>query len=196
VRCKGKWTKHFHDGLEAPDLPTMSSYARRLVHFDCIWDEDELMHLSCAFVWRASKCGQRPTDLLAAFASEVHRIFHIAPPWTETSENFERCLWDIVRETFLSNWHFKTSHQAITYVKDPSPGYKAYVVSALSVCCFIGDLFRYKFISRPDTVGCIRVIIHCLTTLEHVDAIYNIIKHAGVALRREAKILDGEVSEF
>jgi len=116
-----------------------------------------------------------------------------------TDENFRRCLWDVVRETFVSSWHFeeqKTSRQAVTYIKDPSPGYMEYVVSALSVCSFIGDLFRYDFITRPDTVGCIRVLMHNLTTVEHITAIRNIIKHAGVPLWRKAVNLDAEVCEF
>ena len=213
------WKKQFMDGSEAPDLPIMGFYARRLVHCNCIWDEDELMHLSRAFVWRAKGRGERPTDPLAAFASQVHHVFHIAP-WTGTDENFRLCLWDVVRETFVSSWHFevclavslplvgwlskwilfiqeqKTSRKAVTYIKDPSPGYMKYVVSALSVCSFIGDLFRYDFITRPDTVGCIRVLMHNLTTVEHITAIRNIIKHAGVPLWRQALNLEEEVSEF
>ena len=102
------WKKHFMDGLEAPDLPIMAYHARRLVYCNCTWDEDELMHLSRAFVWRASGRGERPTYLLAAFASEVHQAFHIAP-WMGTDENFRRCLWDVVRETFVSCWHFEVS---------------------------------------------------------------------------------------
>lgn len=102
------WNKHFTDGLEAPDLPIMGFYARKLVHCNCVWDEDELLHLSRAFVWRASERGERPTDPLAAFASEVHRVFSIAP-WMRTDENFRRCLWAIACETFVSSWHFKVS---------------------------------------------------------------------------------------
>lgn len=71
-----------------------------------------------------------------------------------------------------------------------------YVVSALSVCSFIGDLFRYDFITRPDTVGCVRVLLYNLTTVEHITAIRNIIQHAGVPLWREAQNLDKEVWEF
>ena len=71
-----------------------------------------------------------------------------------------------------------------------------YVVSALSVCSFIGDLFRYDFITRPDTVGCIRVLMYNLTTVEHITAIHNILKHAGVHLWRQALNLDAEVCEF
>lgn len=71
-----------------------------------------------------------------------------------------------------------------------------FVVSALSVCSFIGDLFRYDFITRPDTVGCIRVLMYNLTTVEHITAIRNIIQHAGVRLWREAQNLDVEVWEF
>ena len=100
------WKRHFMDGLEAQDLPIMGYHARRLVYCNCTWDEDELMHLSRAFVWHASGCGERPTSLLAAFASEVHQVFHIAP-WTGT--NFRRCMWDVVRETFVSSWHFEVS---------------------------------------------------------------------------------------
>ena len=102
------WKKHFMNGLEAPDLPIMGYHARRLVHCNCTWDEDELMHLSRAFVWRASGCGERSTNLLAAFASEVHQAFHIAP-WMGTRENFRRCLWNVIRETFVSSWHFEVS---------------------------------------------------------------------------------------
>ncbi|KAF8817135.1 hypothetical protein BYT27DRAFT_7204962 [Phlegmacium glaucopus] len=67
------------------------------------------MHLSRAFVWRASACGERPTDPLAAFATEVHRIFHRAP-WTGTAEDFRRCLWGVVHETFVSSWQFEVSY--------------------------------------------------------------------------------------
>ena len=102
------WKKHFMDGLEAQDLPIMGYHARRLVYCNCTWDEDEFMHLSRAFVWHASGCGERPTNLLATFASEVHQVFHIAP-WTRTDENFRRCMWDVVRETFVSSWHFEVS---------------------------------------------------------------------------------------
>jgi hypothetical protein len=102
------WKKHFVDGLEAPDLSIMGYHARRLAHSNYTWDEDELMHLSRAFVWRALGRGKRPTNVLAAFASEVHRVFHIAP-WMGTDENFRRCLWDVVRETFVSSWHFEVS---------------------------------------------------------------------------------------
>jgi hypothetical protein len=66
------------------------------------------MHLSRAFVWSASGRGERPTSPLAAFASEVHQVFHIAR-WMGTDENFRRCLWDVVRETFVSSWHFEVS---------------------------------------------------------------------------------------
>lgn len=90
----------------------------------------------------------------------------------------------------------KKSRQAVTYIKNPSPGYKEYVASALSICSLIGDLFRYNFITRPHTVGCIRVLIHNLTTVEHIRAIDNIIRHAGVPLWREAVNLDTEVHEF
>ena len=100
------WKKHFMDGLDAPDLPIMGYHARRLVHCNCTWDEDELMHLSRAFVWRASERGERSTNLLASFASEVHQVFHTTP-WMGTDENFRRCLWVVVRETFVSCWHFK-----------------------------------------------------------------------------------------
>ena len=78
----------------------------------------------------------------------------------------------------------KASHQAVTYTKNPSKGYMEYVVSALSICSFIGDLFRYDFITRPDTVGCIRVLMYNLTTVEHITAIHNIIQRAGVFLWR------------
>ena len=71
-----------------------------------------------------------------------------------------------------------------------------FVVSALSVCSFIGDLFRYDFITRADTVGCIRVLMYNLTTVEHITAIRNIIQHAGVRLWSEAQNLDAEVWEF
>ena len=71
-----------------------------------------------------------------------------------------------------------------------------YVVSALSICSFIGDLFRYDFITRPDTVGCIRVLMYNLTTVEHITAIHNIIQPAGVSLWREAQDLDAEIWEF
>lgn len=90
----------------------------------------------------------------------------------------------------------KTSRQAVTYTKNPSPGYMEYVVSALSVCSFIGDLFRYSFITRPDTVGCIRVLMYNLTTVEHITAIRNIIQHAGVPLWCEAQNLDAEIAQF
>ena len=105
---KRVWKNHFTDGLEASDLPIMAYQARRLVHCNCTWDEDELMHLSRAFVWCASGRGERPTNLLAAFASEVYQVFHITP-WMGTEENFRRCLWDVVRETFVSSWHFEVS---------------------------------------------------------------------------------------
>ena len=101
------WEKDLTEGLEAPDLTIMGFYARKLVHCDCPWDEDELMHLSRAFVWRASKSGERPTDRFAAFASEVRRVF--CGPWTRTDDNFRRCVWDVVRETFVSSWHFEVS---------------------------------------------------------------------------------------
>lgn len=71
-----------------------------------------------------------------------------------------------------------------------------YVVSALSVCSFIGDLFRYDFITRPNTVGCIRILMYNLTTVEHITAIHNIVQHAGVPLWREAQNLDEEIREF
>ena len=71
-----------------------------------------------------------------------------------------------------------------------------YVASALSVCSFIGDLFRYDFITRPDTVGCIRVLMYNLTTVEHITAIHNIIQHAGIPLWRKAQNLDAEICEF
>ena len=102
------WRKHFMDGSEAPNLPIMGYHARRLVRCNCTWDDDELMHLSRAFVWRASGRGERPTNLLAAFASEVLQVFHIVP-WMGTDENFRRCLWDVVRETFVSSWHFEVN---------------------------------------------------------------------------------------
>ena len=105
---KRVWKKHFTDGLEALDIPIMGSHARRLVHCNCTWDEDELMHLSRAFLWCASGCGGRSTNLLAAFASEVYQVFHITP-WMGTEENFRCCLWDVVRETFVSSWHFEVS---------------------------------------------------------------------------------------
>ena len=125
-------------------------------------------------------------------------------------------LWDVLRETFVSSWHFevsfffslpdpynfflfkeqKVSRQAVTYTKNPSKGYMEYVVSALSICSFIGDLFRYNFITRPDTVGCIRVLMYNLTTVEHITAIHNIIQHAGIFLWREAQDLDAEIWEF
>ena len=104
-----KWKKHFTDGLEARDLPIMGYHARRLVHCNCTWDEDELMHLSRAFVWRASGRGERSTNILAAFASEVNQVFRIAP-WMRTDENFRRCLWSVVREAFVSSWHFEVGY--------------------------------------------------------------------------------------
>lgn len=192
------WKKHFTDGLKAPDLPIMGFYARRLVHCGCEWDEDELMCLSRALVWRASERGENPTEPLAAFASQVYQVFHVAP-WTGVDENFRRCLWDAVRETFMSSWYSEeqqTSGRTITYIKKPSPGHLKYVVSALSICSFIGDLFRYKFINRPDTVSCIRILMQNLATVEHVTAISNIIKHAEVPLWRESLNLDVEVQEF
>ena len=103
------WNKHFMGGSEAPDLAIMGYHARRLVHCNCTWDEDELMHLSRAFVWRASGRNERPTNLLAAFASEVHQVFHIYTPWTGTDENFRCCLWHVVREIFVSSWHFEVN---------------------------------------------------------------------------------------
>lgn len=101
------WDKHFNDGLQALDLPIMNFHARRLVHCNCIiWDEDELMHLSRSFVWRASRHGEKSTELLATFASEVRGVFHV-PPWMGVDQDFQRCLWDVVRETFVSSWHFE-----------------------------------------------------------------------------------------
>ena len=100
------WRKHFNDGLEAPDLAIMGFHARRLVHCNCTWDEDELMHLSRAFMWRAMGRGEKPTEPLAVFASEVHRLFQITP-WMGTDEHFRCCMWDVVRETFVSSWHFE-----------------------------------------------------------------------------------------
>jgi hypothetical protein len=106
------WKKHFTDGSEARDLLIMGYHARRLVHCNCTWDEDELTHLSRAFVWRASGCGERSTYLLATFASEVRQVFRIAP-WMGTDESFRRCLWDVVRETFVLNWHFEVSSSCL-----------------------------------------------------------------------------------
>ena len=99
------WEKDFTNGLEGPD---MGFHARKLVQCDLIWDEDELMHLSRAFVWRASSPGQRPTDRFAAFASEVRRVF-CTVPWMETDKDFQRCVWNVVRETFVSSWYFEVS---------------------------------------------------------------------------------------
>ena len=99
--------KHFIDGLEAPDLPIMGYHARRLVHCDCTWDEDELMHLSRAFVWRASERGERSTNLLAAFASGVHQAFHIAS-WMRTDENFRRCVCGTYTRDFRIELAFRS----------------------------------------------------------------------------------------
>ena len=105
---KRVWQKNFMDGLGAPDLPIMGFYARRLVHSDCVWDEDELMHLSRTFVWQASERGEKSSALLAAFAAEVCRVFHVAP-WAGTAESFRNCLWNVIRETFAASWHFNVS---------------------------------------------------------------------------------------
>ena len=45
-------------------------------------------------------------------------------------------------------------------------------------------------------MGCVRVLMDNLTTVEHLTAIYNIIEHAGVPLWQQAQNLDKEVREF
>lgn len=45
-------------------------------------------------------------------------------------------------------------------------------------------------------MGCVRVLIHNLTTVEHLTAIHNIFKHAGVPFWQQAQNLDKEVWDF
>jgi len=77
------------------------------------------------------------------------------------------------------------------------PSYITYVVSALCLCSFIGDLYHENFLRRSDTIGCVRIILHNLALVEHLTAINAILRRAGTRLWHEAgENLDREVEEF
>ena len=68
----------------------------------------------------------------------------------------------------------------------------AYVSSALALSKFIGELYNYGFLPRTQTIGCVRVLLKNVKSIEHVQAIHAIISHAGIRLWQGSE----EVKEF
>ena len=81
---------------------------------------------------------------------------------------------------------------AITIQKNPTAQYVAYVSSALALSKFIGELYNHGFLPRTQTIGCVRVLLKNVKSIEHVQAIHAIISHAGIRLWQGSQ----EVKEF
>lgn len=80
--------------------------------------------------------------------------------------------------------HLQDNKGAITIQKNPTAQYGAYVSSALGLSKFIGELYNHGFLARTQTIGCVRVLLKNVKSIEHVQAIHAVISHAGIRLWR------------
>jgi hypothetical protein len=72
------------------------------------------------------------------------------------------------------------------YEATPSESHIKRVSSALSLCNFIGVLYRLHFLERTDIQACIRILMDDMSVLEHLCATRNILLHAGTRYWEDA----------
>lgn len=160
-----------------------------------MWDEESVSELARFFVYRAAQRAgcMGEVDSLAAFAERVYRTFE-GMPWGGLHTFFARSLGESLLRTFVACWHVDADNKgAITIQKYPTAQYGAYVSSALALSKFIGELYNHGFLPRTQTIGCVRVLLKNVKSIEHVQAIHAIISYAGIRLWRGS---EEEVKEF
>lgn len=160
-----------------------------------MWDEESVSELARFFVYRAAQRAgcMGEVDSLAAFAERVYRTFE-GMPWGGLHTFFARSLGESLLRTFVACWHVDADNKgAITIQKTPTAQYGAYVSSALALSKFIGELYTHGFLRRTQTIGCVRVLLKNVKSIEHVQAIHAIISYAGIRLWRGS---EEEVKEF
>ncbi|KAF5343344.1 hypothetical protein D9758_014187 [Tetrapyrgos nigripes] len=185
-----EWTAIFARACLLPPtaLDALSNYARDLVH-SRLWNREALAELAQHFCWKAfcpqidaeSRSSSSPASLkgvlketLAPFAAEVHYQLYLGND-EETANSFIWHLRESVLGTFRATWHASKSAKAISYRVTPT---FSYVESGLSLVCFIGDLFSVRLFDEPQVGSCLSILVDELVSLEHISAIFCLIKHA------------------
>ncbi|KDR82462.1 hypothetical protein GALMADRAFT_220470 [Galerina marginata CBS 339.88] len=197
VNSRKAWTDAFENATKSRDHEVMVFGARAIVNFGGSWTDDEMLDLARAFVWGAS---DRSTlnihDHFAKFATIVRQTFSTLRPNDGLGEKFSTSLRNAAIGTFLHCWNIEDSHKAIIQVRFPTPNQTQFVLSSLAHCNFIGCLYKAHFISRTDTIGCVRVLFQNTSVIEHLVAVRHIIFQAGMQLWRESDDPEAEMKEF
>ncbi|KAF5367325.1 hypothetical protein D9757_010110 [Collybiopsis confluens] len=174
------WIAIFRSGSTA--LPTNSTIlaerATELAHSN-YWHATALAELAQHFCWKASAADSDVIrETMAPFAWQVYRALWDAFS-QDTALSFVWHLRESLLGTFKGCWSASDSAKAISYHFTPS---EEYVASANWLAAFIGSLFTFDLIHVQHIKWCLSILVHELSSLEHITAISTLIEHAGPEL--------------
>ncbi|KAJ3894866.1 hypothetical protein GG344DRAFT_73716 [Lentinula edodes] len=166
---------HLASTTTPADSFILAARARELAHSH-FWHPEALAELAQHFCWNASDVNADiDRETMAAFAREVSQALRDAFD-EDTADSFVWHLRESLIGTFKGCWCATESSKAISYRFAPS---EEYVASATRLVAFIGDLFTLGLIRVQHIKMCLNILVHELTSLEHITAISVLIDHAG-----------------
>jgi len=171
------WLTIFHTASTIPPTNTtaLAESAMNLAHCN-LWHTDALAELAQHFCWKASAANSDVIrETMAPFAWETYRALGNAFD-DDTANSFVWHLRESLLGTFKGCWCSTESTKSISYRFTPS---EEYVVSATWLIAFIGDLFNFDLIRVQHIKLCFSILVHELSSLEHITAISVLINHAG-----------------
>ncbi|KAJ4482511.1 hypothetical protein J3R30DRAFT_3460160 [Lentinula aciculospora] len=169
------WISILHSASTAipVDSSILTERATELAH-SRFWHSAALAELAQHLCWEAANADVVP-EAMAPFAWEVYQAVHVAFD-EDTANSFVWHLRESLIGTFKGCWCATESSKAISYSFTPS---EEYVTSATRLAAFIGDLFTFDLIRVQHIKMCLNILVHELTSLEHITAISVLIDHAG-----------------
>ncbi|KDQ26034.1 hypothetical protein PLEOSDRAFT_160634 [Pleurotus ostreatus PC15] len=135
------------------------------------WNLYEVPQLAQHFCWM----GALGTLHLAPFASSVNRA--LSGRAGELAHDFRKHLQLYCHDTFMAFWDMAYP-SAITFQTTDA----SYVMSAIYLTSFMGDLFKCGLLLAGPTMGCLRVLLRNTVSLEHLEAIRTFLIQAGKGL--------------
>ncbi|KAJ3515846.1 hypothetical protein NLJ89_g1500 [Agrocybe chaxingu] len=200
MKLKKSWDHVFQSGCKSLGPIKRSAHAKELV-WRGTWDDDTILDLARAFIWRASDFEARePVNFIALFAAEVSGAFM---QQRIPDERFNYVLREALMNAITGCWHVPRDahgdplptrgHRPVMLDRNPTVDYKRHVRQAVALYGFAGCLYKHGQLPRVDVTHCIRVIFLNAKVAEHLHAIELILTSAGTKLWEEAADLTTEV---
>ncbi|KAF8967043.1 hypothetical protein BDZ97DRAFT_1916996 [Flammula alnicola] len=118
--------------------------------------------------------GQKPEDIVAMVAEELHRQF-LTLHGEDIAQNFAWNLREVVLMRFIQCWDC-VKPGSISYRSRPS---SRFVRSSLTLCKSIATLYKRNLIGQEHISMCISILLKDLMSVEHADALSNIVLGCG-----------------